>query len=60
MINVATISVPTISVTSTDPTIHNGEPFTINESDFDPAQHKRVEDVQADSEAGKVAGKAKK
>lgn len=32
--------VKTVSVVSKDPVYHNGEPFTINEEDFDPEKHK--------------------
>jgi hypothetical protein len=53
------MEIPTISVTSVDPAYHGGEAFTINESDFDPAQHKRVDEAEK-AEAAKPVSKAKK
>lgn len=62
----------TIEVISTDPAYHEGQPFTINESDFDPKLHKRFpltddagdsgaeDEDQGESADAKPKGKAKK
>lgn len=60
------MDIKTVSVVSKDSAYHGGEPFTINESDFDAEKHELfgVEKQAAaatDSDAGEVAkGKPKK
>lgn len=58
----------TIKVAALDPEYHKGEAFTINESDFDPEQHKLFSDNEqkltddqkaTDKQAGGEAGKSK-
>lgn len=37
------MEIKTVSVVSKDPKYHNGEPFTINEADFDAEKHELLE-----------------
>ena len=46
--------IKTVSVVSKDPSYHGGDPFTINEEDFDPENHQLfgVETTETGDEPG--------
>lgn len=51
------MEIKTASVVSKDPKYHGGEPFTINEDDFDPEKHELFDAEKAAEAETKPKGK---